>query len=156
MIPSHRQRLRALSDDALTRVAELMDIPPTDFVIDALSDRGLCQADVVMSLLRAGCTEYVSELARVTVSHFQRPWPRPLPIVPRGLPPGQRWVAWHARDLALGACRPGIALWDREEPSQVRIRCGMTVDEMIAAGVAQAQIASAVRGGNLRMSGEPR
>jgi hypothetical protein len=156
MIESHRQRLRALSDEALARVAELMDIPPADFVIDALDARGLCQADVVMALLRAGCSDYVAELARVTVKHFARPWPRPMPQPAAKLPPDQRWVAWHARDLALGACRPGIALWDREEPAQVRIACGMTVDEMVAAGVTRAQITSAVRGGHLRMSGEPR
>lgn len=156
MITSHRERLRALSDDALTRVADLMNIPPAEFVIDALADRGLCQADVVMALLRTGCTEYVAELARVTIKHFERPWPRPLPHPPAKLPPGQWWVAWHERDLALGQCRPGVALSAREEPPQVRVACGMTVDEMIEKGVTRAQLLGAVRGGHLRMSGEPR
>lgn len=156
MIPSHRERLRALSDDALERVAEVMDVPPAEFVIDVIDARGLCQADVVMALLRAGATNYVAELARLTVSRFARPWPRPLPHTAPRLPPGLWWVAWHARDLALGACRQGVPLADREEPPQVRVRCGMTVDEMVALGVTRAQLTGAVRSGSLRMSGEPK
>lgn len=133
-----------------------MDVPPAEFVIDHIESRGLCQADVVMALLRAGASNYVQELARLTVSHFARPWPRPLPHAPAKLPPGQWWVAWHTRDLALGACRQGVPLADRDEPPQVRVRCGMTVDEMVALGVTRTQLTETVRSGSLRMSGEPR
>lgn len=156
MIASHRERLRALSDEALERVVEIFDLPRDEYAIDALAARGLCQADVVFALLRAGCADYVAQLACVTVARAERPWPRPLPRRAPRLPPGEWWVAWHERDLALGACRPGVPVGDRDEPPQVRVRCGMTVDEMVGLGVTRAQLTGAVRGARMRMSGEPR
>jgi hypothetical protein len=157
MIPSHRERLRALSDDALTKVAELMDVPPTEFVIDALESRGLCQADVVMALLRAGCSDYVRELATLTKLFLPQPWPRPLPRAPARLPPGQWWVEWHEHDLTLGGegrkCCNGSGV---AKQNKFRVRCGMTVEEMSAAGATRSELTGAVRGGRLRMSGELR
>src|SRR5271166_2402095 len=129
MIEKHRAVLRALDDDELELIDEALRLVGEPFVIEAIEARGLCQADVVMGLLRyrdfmatlwrgalSGAeeavrpvTDLLAKLARLHRAPVERPWPRPLPAPPARLTdPAQHWVAWvregHIR-LGPGAGR---------------------------------------------------
>ena len=171
MIEKHRAQLRALSDEDLDVVAEVTGCAGEPLLVEALEERGLVQADVVYALLRAEHPRAPAALGRLVNlvrETFARPWPRPLPAPPpRVADPDDRWVAGLGRQegaprgtyrwLQLPAGAAGR--WrdrDRARPRSVRVRLGMTVRELVAAGVPREEVEAARRAGRLRLSTERR
>jgi hypothetical protein len=138
MIEKHRACLRALSDDALDTVAEVMQIT-TVFVIDALETQDMVQADVVMALLAARsprATAAIAELTRLHVIPPVHPWPKPLPPVP---PPRTEVITAMKRNLRL----------PRQGKDALRVRLGMTRRDVLRLGVCPADITQAARLGQI-------
>lgn len=166
MIEKHRAQLRALDDEATSLIADLLSIPPDEpLLVPALEARDLCQADVVMALLRAppgqqslSASLVLGKLTHLIKHQCERPWPRPLPKTPQITDPDEWWVASRKRDLWLE--RVGdFGKWAdrrRKKTRSLRVQLGMTVRGMLAAGVARAAISDARRRGLLRLSSTPR
>lgn len=135
MIEKHRERLRALPDEALELIADRMNLNGSPLVIEALEQRQLGQADVIFALLPdPGARDVVATLCRVVVHEVERPWPRPLPR--RHPPAGPYRIVAAARHLRLPVAAGG----------RLRVRLGMTLDEVVSAGVLTSAVWEAVRG----------
>jgi hypothetical protein len=146
MIPKHRAQMCALNDQALETIATVMDLGEDEvLIVDALEERGLDQADVVLGLLKANALDTVKELTHFT--HLPARQPMPMPALP---PRGEPWIAWVARGHgAMGATKPGR--WHRGK-GRMRVRQGMKVVEVLAAGVSSKELHAAIRAGWVKIS----
>lgn len=149
MIEKHRACLRALSDDSLDVVVEVTQCGGV-FVIDALEERNMVQADVVMALLAARtrgdsprATAALQELTRLHVVKPVHPWPKPLPPVP---PPRTEVITAMKRNLRLKRIHPDHG---NERTEALRVRLGMTRKDLLQAGVCPEDITVAARLGQI-------
>jgi hypothetical protein len=173
MLEKHRAQLRALDDAATALIANLLKIPPDEpLLIPALEARGLCQADVVMALLRAppgppsiAASTVLGQLVHLVRQPCEHPWPRPMPKGPeRLLDPDEWWVKWRKRNLWLpcvgdfGVRGDKNHKWKstRSRTKSVRITMGVTVRELLGFGVSRETIIQAKRKGLLKFSSEVR
>jgi hypothetical protein len=173
MIEKHRTQLRALDDAATTLIADLLNVPPDEpLLVPALEARGLCQADVVMALLRAPpgppsvhASLVLGQLVHLVRQPCERPWPRPLPKGPEQLlDPDEWWVKWRKRDLWLpcegdfGVRPDNCHKWKspRLRTKSIRITIGMSVRDLISKGVARETIIQAKRESLVKFSSEVR
>jgi len=173
MIEKHRAQLRALDDAATALIANLLNIPPDEpFLVPALEARDLCQADVVMALLRAppgppsvAASAALGQLVHLVRQPCERPWPRPMPKGPEHLlDPDEWWVKWRKRDLWL-PCEGDFGVredkgrkWKSPRPrtKSIRVTMGMTVRDLLGFGVARETIIQAKRKGLVKFSSEVR
>lgn len=177
MIAKHRAQLRALDDDSCELVAHLLGVAAEPLLIEALEARGLCQADVVMALLHPPPDAPAALVARtlgtlVRLVRAAAPAVRPLPRVVRLEDPDEWWVCAASRNLRLPVTAPsdgslrdprrpmnGHAYWrdrNRMRTATIRVRIGLTVRQLLLAGVARSEIDGARRTGRLRLEGTPR
>lgn len=172
MIEKHRAVLRALGDEDVDLIAGVMGIED-ELLVEAVEARGLCQADVVMALLRArdglprgetprpALEDLLVRLARLHRALVERPWPRPWPAQAARLAHVEdHWVAWvREGHVRLG---PRGSRWWRADAevtpgrTRVRVRVGMTVAQLEGLGVPRAEVRAAERAGVLRLSAEAR
>ena len=134
MIEAHKARLRALTDQELELVAQAVNSHS-----ELLTDDVVNQADIVLALLKTATAEartIIGKLTRFNTLPAVHPWPKPLPQTKRH----PRSVRYMKRNLRL----------PRANQECLRVRMGMTLREVLEAGVSVCDVMAASRNGLVR------
>lgn len=143
MIEKHKARLRVLADDDVSVVAGLFRVGADEpYLIDALECRNASLADVVIALVRAGERRLAASFCPIKTG------PPPV-ITPKPYPQIRRVASYVARMY------PDLRL-PRADQTALRVRLGMTLEQIITSGVAVSAIMAERRAGRLAFSTEPR
>lgn len=154
MIEKHKECLRALSDEAITLISELLRLQEAPLLVEAMEARGLSQADLVLRLLHAPGPEPRAIVAQLAHLHVAPPL-HCLPQ-PHHPPRGEPWVEWVSEGHRQLPGPPVAGRGFRDGRRRVTIQVGDTLQELEGRGVTPAEVRAAARQGWLRITTRPR